>query len=308
MSGRDGGGRERHSVQHGTPPGPGGAAVRPPPGSSRRAWGRAAHDWAELQEPLAAPLWEAMLDAAAVGPGMRVLDAGCGVGGASVLAARRGAQVNGLDAAEALLAIARTRVPDADFRAGDLDALPYADGTFDAVIAADVLPYVADPAAALRALRRVCTPGGRVAIAICAPPAECAQQAIVQSVREILPRPLGADPFALSAPGVLYGLVAQAGLVVLGGGTMACPCVYPDRETAWLAQASAGPLQAIRRVVGAAQLKAAVLRALAPHVTDTGRVCLENHFRYVTAVPREEHRRGELSAPSYQEGEQPMPL
>jgi SAM-dependent methyltransferase len=201
-----------------------------------------------------------------------------------------------------MLAIARERVPDADFRTGDLEALPYADGTFDAIIVADVLPYVADPAVALPELRRVCTPRGRVAIAI------CAQQAIVQSVRGILPRPLGADSFALSAPGVLGGLVAQAGLVVLGGGTVTCPCVYPDRETAWLAQASAGPLQAIRRVVGAAQLKAAVLRALAPHVTSTGRVCLENHFHYVTAVPRQEHRRGELSAPSYQEGEQPMPL
>src|SRR5947199_1253493 len=118
-------------------------------------WSRAAHDWAELQEPTALPLWEAMLDAAAVGPGTRVVDAGCGAGGASVLAAGRGAHVNGLDAAEALLAIARARVPDGDFRLGDVEALPYADGMFDAVIAADVLPYVADPLAALRELRGV---------------------------------------------------------------------------------------------------------------------------------------------------------
>src|SRR5919198_2686775 len=116
-------------------------------------WGRAAHDWAELQEPTALPLWEAMLDAAAIGPGTRVLDAGCGGGGASMLAASRGAFVNGLDAAQALLAIARERVPDADFHVGDLEALPYADGTFDAIIAADVLPYVADPDTALAELR-----------------------------------------------------------------------------------------------------------------------------------------------------------
>jgi hypothetical protein len=37
-------------------------------------WGRAAHDWVELQEPMALPLWEAMLDAAMVGPGAHVLD------------------------------------------------------------------------------------------------------------------------------------------------------------------------------------------------------------------------------------------
>ena len=108
--------------------------------------------------------------------------------------------------------------------------------------------------------------------------------AIVAAVREISPWPLDAEPFALSAPGVLDALVVQAGLTVLGGGTVACPCEYPDRETAWQAQASAGPLQAALRVVGAAQLKAAVLRALAPHATNTG-VRLENHLRYVTATP-----------------------
>lgn len=63
-----------------------------------RLWGRAAHDWAELQEPTALPLWEAMLDAATVGPGTHVLDAGCGAGGASLLAVGRGVYGNGLDA------------------------------------------------------------------------------------------------------------------------------------------------------------------------------------------------------------------
>jgi SAM-dependent methyltransferase len=229
-----------------------------------------------------------MLDAAAVGPGTRVLDAGCGAGGASVLAAGRGAHVNGLDAAEALLAIARARVPDADFRAGDLETLPYADGTFDAILAADVLPYVADPAAALRELWRVCMPGGRVVIAIWGTPDECEQRAIVAAVREILPRPLDAQPFALSAPGVLDALVAQAGLVVLGGGMVKCPCAYPDRETAWQAQVSTGPLQAALRVVGVPQLKAAVLRALASYTIATGSVRLENHFRYIIAVPADD--------------------
>jgi SAM-dependent methyltransferase len=248
-------------------------------------WGRAAHDWAELQEPTALPLWEAMLDAAAVGSGTRVLDAGCGAGGASVLAAGRGAHVNGLDAAEALLAIARVRVPDGDFRVGDLDALPYADGTFDAVIAANVLQYVADPAAALCELRRVCTPEGRVVIAIWGAPEECDQRAIVTAVRAILPRPLDAEPFALSAPGALDALVTQAGLTALGGGTVACPSEYPDGETFWQAQASAGPLQAALRLVGPAPLKAALLRAVAPFRTSTGGVRLQERFRYVTTAP-----------------------
>jgi SAM-dependent methyltransferase len=248
-------------------------------------WGRAAHDWAELQEPTALPLWAAMLDAAAVGPGTRLLDAGCGAGGASALAAGRGAQVNGLDAAEALLVIARARVPDGDFRLGDLEALPYADEAFDAIIAADVLPYVADPLAALRELRRVCAQQGRVVLALWGAPDACEQRAIVMAVRALLPRPLDAEPFALSAPSVLDALVAQAGLTVLSSGIVACPAEYPDGELFWQAQASAGPLQATMRVVGVQPLKAALLRAVAPYRTSTGGVRLQNHFRYVAAMP-----------------------
>ena len=255
-----------------------------------RLWGAAAQDWAELQEPLALPLWEAMLDAAAVGPGTRVLDAGCGAGGASVRAARRGAHVNGLDAAEALLAIARRRLPDGDFRVSDLEALPYPSGTFDAILVADVLPYVADPVAALRELRRVCDWLGRVVVATWGRPEECDQWAIEAAVRAVLPVPPDVERFALSGPGALEGLLAQAGLAVIGGGTVACPSEYPDAETLWLAQAAAGPLQAALRVVGAEPLKAAVLRAVAPYRTSTGGVRLQNHFRYVVATPHDDDR------------------
>ena len=60
--------------------------------------------------------------------------------------------------------------------------------------------------------------------------------------------------------------------------------VEADRETAWQAQALAGPLQAALRVVGAAQLKATVLHALAPYATSTGSVRLETHFRWTEAA------------------------
>jgi SAM-dependent methyltransferase len=248
-------------------------------------WGRAAHDWAELQEATAAPLWEALLDAAAVGPGTRLLDAGCGAGGAGALAAGRGAFVNGLDAAEALLGIARRRVPDGHFHLGDLEALPYADGAFEAVTVADVLPYVADRAAALREVRRVCVPGGRVALAIWGTPEECEQYALVRALRRLLPTPLGEEPFALSAPGALDALVAQGGLRVVDGGAVLCPAEYPDEEAACQALCATGPMQAALRVVGARQLTAVVLAAIAPFRTGSGGVRLENRFRYLTAVP-----------------------
>lgn len=248
-------------------------------------WSRAAHDWAELQEPTGLPLWEAMLDAAAVGSGTCVLDAGCGAGGAGALAAGRGAHVNGIDAAEALIAIARQCVPDADFRVGALEALPYADATFDAVICANVMPYVADPPAAAHELQRVCTTDGRVVIATWAAPEACDQRVITAAVRAVLPPPLTEESFALSRPGVLDSLIARGGLRVVGGGVVACPRTFPDLETAWQAQVSAGPLQAALRVVGETHLKLVVLRALESFQTSTGTVRMQNHFRYLTAVP-----------------------
>jgi SAM-dependent methyltransferase len=255
-----------------------------------RLWGAAAQDWAERQERMALPLWEAMLDAAAVGPGTHVLDARCGAGGASVRAARRGAHVNGLDAAEALLAMARRRLPDGDFRAADLEALPYPSGTFDAILVADVLPYVADPVAVLRELRRVCDWQGRLVVATWGLPEECDQWALEAAVRMLVPVPPDVERFTLSGPGALEGPLAQAGLAVLGGATVACLSEYPDGETLWQAQAVAGPVEAALRVVEAEPLKAAVLRAVAPYQTSTGSVRLQNHFRYVVATPHDDGR------------------
>ena len=62
-----------------------------------------------------------------------MLDIGCGVGAFLRLVADRGAQPFGLDASEALIELARERLPDADLRAGEMEALPYDDDTFDLV-------------------------------------------------------------------------------------------------------------------------------------------------------------------------------
>jgi hypothetical protein len=100
-----------------------------------------------------------------------------------------------------------------------------------------------------------------------------------------LPAPLGLEPFALAVPGALEALLVQVGLRACGGGTVDCPAAYPDQETAWQAQASAGPVQAALRVVGEQRLKAAVLRAIAPFTTGSGGVRLQQRARYVLAVP-----------------------
>jgi len=96
-------------------------------------WGTRSADWASLQEGQCRPVYEAVLERLSVGPGTVLLDAGCGAGMASQMAASRGARVTGLDASEALLAIARQRVPEGTFGLSDLETLPFADKSFDVV-------------------------------------------------------------------------------------------------------------------------------------------------------------------------------
>jgi SAM-dependent methyltransferase len=249
-------------------------------------WGREARDWAEFQEPTASPLWQAMLDAAKVGQGSRFLDAGCGGGGATVIAAQRGAFVSGLDASEALIAIARERVPQGDFRAGDLESLPFKNGAFDTVIASNSMQYSANPINSLQELRRVCKPGGYIIVSTWGAPEYCEERIVFKAIRDAqsLP-PTGDGPFALSAPGMLESLIEQAGLKVIGTGETDCPFEYPDLETHWRAQRSSGPFQAAIQVVGEERLRPAVEKAVEAFRTLTGGVRLENRFRYVTATP-----------------------
>lgn len=97
--------------------------------------------------------------------GRLVLDAGCGGGLVAKGLAEAGAVVVGLDRSPSTLEVARRAVaaaPAARFHAagGRLERLPFADGAFDAVVAADVLEHVPDLPAVVRELGRVLAPGG----------------------------------------------------------------------------------------------------------------------------------------------------
>jgi hypothetical protein len=104
-------------------------------------------------------------------------------------------------------------------------------------------------------------------------------------VRDSLPTPpAGGGPFALSGSGLLENLVEQAGWKVTASDEVDCPFEYPDLETHWQAQRSAGPLQAAFRTVDEEQLRLAVEQAVKPYQTSTGGIRLQNRFRYVTAT------------------------
>jgi ubiquinone/menaquinone biosynthesis C-methylase UbiE len=124
-----------------------------------QAWGARATDWAYLFEPYARAANEVVFDRLGVGAGVRLLDIACGSGLAASYAHRRGAVVGGLDAAAALVGIARTRTPEGDFRVGDMFALPFPDASFDVATSFNGIWKGCE--AALVEARRVLTPGGR---------------------------------------------------------------------------------------------------------------------------------------------------
>lgn len=251
-----------------------------------KLWGKIPQDWASIQEPMHKPLWDAMLEAALVGSNTRFLDIGCGGGGASVLAANRRAQVSGLDAAEGLIAIARERVPDGDFRVGDIEQLPFDDEEFDAVFAANSIQYAGDRIQALRELRRVCASNGRVVAGLFGPPDKVAFRTIFKAIRDTMPEPpSGGGPFELSAPGTLEGLFETAGLRVLESIEVDCPFAYPDFETFWRAQISAGPLQGTLKIVSEEDLKSALHEAVKEFRLDNGGILIQpNVFKYIVAA------------------------
>lgn len=247
-------------------------------------WGAAAQDWALFQEPVAKPLWKAQQDAVAVKLGTRFLDAGCGSGGACVLAAERGAMVSGLDASENLIFIARSRVPDGTFAIGDLEELPFEDASFDAITATNSVQYASDPVAALRELKRVLAPGGRLSVASWGAPERCEYGAVLKAVSgSLLNPPTGPGPFGLAAPGKLEGLLEQAGLRPISSGEVNCTYHYPDLDTGWLASRSAGVVINVIRQVGEEKVKGAVIEAMKPYRNAHG-VRMENIFRFVVAT------------------------
>ncbi len=109
--------------------------------------------------------WRRLAAAAVVRPGDRVLDAACGTGDFAVADLRAGARrVTGLDFSERMLERARRKEPRAEWVLGDVLALPFDNGTFDAATVGFGVRNVADLERALRELRRVLAPGGRLAI------------------------------------------------------------------------------------------------------------------------------------------------
>jgi SAM-dependent methyltransferase len=248
-------------------------------------WGARADDWATFQEAMLLPMFETILHRTAIGLGIRVLDIGCGAGRFPQEAARLGAQVTGLDAAQPMLDIAASRTPGGTFVQGEVEDLPFDDQSFDVVTGFNSFQYAANRTHALEEARRVARPGAPVVIVVWGAEADCELASYVYALgKRLPPPPAGAPgPFALSEPGVLRALAEGAGLRVSEEADVACPSIYADEALALRGLLSAGP--AVRAIAAAGEdtVRADVLHAIAPYRTADGGYTLQNKFRYVIA-------------------------
>jgi demethylmenaquinone methyltransferase / 2-methoxy-6-polyprenyl-1,4-benzoquinol methylase len=108
--------------------------------------------------------WRRLTAQAVVTPRARVLDACCGTGGLALAAHKAGGAVTGLDFSGRMLERARRKSAEIEWVEGDLLELPFEDESFDAVTVGFGVRNVDDLARALRELRRVLRPGGRLGI------------------------------------------------------------------------------------------------------------------------------------------------
>ncbi|MBV9413813.1 MAG: methyltransferase domain-containing protein [Solirubrobacterales bacterium] len=160
----------------------------------------------------------AVVSRAALAKGDDVLDLACGTGNAALLAAALGARVVGVDSAPRLLGVARQRARDVgielDLREGDLLALPVDDASIDVVLSVFGVIFAADPAQALREVRRVMRAGGRVLFTAWVPegPIDAALGAMNRIIGRITKAP-SRERFAWSDAAAVGALAAQAGLV-----------------------------------------------------------------------------------------------
>jgi len=254
-----------------------------------RAYGTAgshgrARDWAEIQERMLVPLYQAVYQRLEVGAATSLLGLGCRAGLALLLAAERGAQVAGVEREPELRELAEGR--GLQVAAGEgltRPAYGVARPAHSLVTVFEELPYAARPAALVAEAAARTLPGGQLVLASWGPPERCESAAVLDVAHRRSARPPAGGPFALSAPGGLEALLTGAGLRPAGGGRVLCPFAYVDLDSAVRGMLSTGLYERAVEDAGQALVAKELEEALHPYVRGDGSVRMNNLFRYVVA-------------------------
>jgi SAM-dependent methyltransferase len=129
-------------------------------------WSRCAATYVDGFGALVSEAVGPLLDETRVRKEDRVLDVGTGPGLVAAAAAKRGADVIGIDFSEAMIAEGRRLHPDIDFRKVAVESLPFDDGKFDVVVGNFVLHHSGQPDQVLREALRVLRRGGRMGFTV----------------------------------------------------------------------------------------------------------------------------------------------
>jgi SAM-dependent methyltransferase len=247
-------------------------------------WGARPADWA-LSEDQQAPTYEAALERVKLKAGQRVLDIGCGVGAFLSLVADRGARPYGLDASEALIELARKRLPEADLRVGEMEALPYEDDTFDLVTGFNSFFFANDIAAAVREAGRVAKVGAPVVIQVWGPHDRNDLEAMKAIARPFFPpRPTDAPAEPdYSKAGVLEEIATHAGLTPQQAFDTAWSFEFPDEETMTRALIAPAGLALLVGPEREPEFKQALIEGLRAYRTAGGGYALSNAYHYLIA-------------------------
>ncbi|MGC5362830.1 SAM-dependent methyltransferase [Streptomyces sp. DT24] len=290
------------------------ALVRTHPAPLPPRPGHRADDWATTQEPMLAPLYEAVYDRLEVGAGTRLLGLGCGSGLALLIAAGRGARVTGLDTDRERPALARGRLLPGPVPSGTEATSTETTGGADPTGAArittapgsgpvrlssaapattapagegphpahhpDRLCAAEEPPALMSALRSavpLVARGGAVVLTGWGPPERCATADALRMAHRL------AAPRRSSRPGRddLEKVAHRAGLRPDGSGRVSCPFGYPDLDRAVRGLLSTGLFDAAIRVTDPARVERELLTSLSPHLRSDGTVRMPNVFRHL---------------------------
>ncbi|WP_432172456.1 SAM-dependent methyltransferase [Streptomyces sp. Tue6028] len=259
-----------------------------------------ARDWAEIQERMLVPLYEAVYERLEVGRGTRLLGLGCGSGLALLMAAARGATVTGVDSASPeLTALARERLlPEgwctrarADTRLvdGSPEDAAVAAGTpaYNLVTAFEPVGCTAGDSEALGALLGRAAPlaerGTPVVLVGWGPPERCATSGVLRIAAKLADPLPGAGSWRASRRDDLEDVAERAGLRPDGSGRVACPFGYADVDSAVRGLVSTGLFDAAVEATDRAQVDKELAEALHPHLRQDGTVWMPNVFRYLIA-------------------------
>ncbi|MEV0256413.1 SAM-dependent methyltransferase [Streptomyces sp. NPDC050732] len=260
-----------------------------------------ARDWAEIQERMLVPLYEAVYERLEVGGATRLLGLGCGSGLALLMAASRGAAVTGVDpsqperlalARERLLrdgrGEARARTGTRLIEGGPADAADPGLPAYNLVTAFQPIGCTAGDSEGLSGLLEAAAPlagrGTPVVLVGWGPPERCATSSVLRVATKLTDPLRSTGSWRPALRDDLEEVAHRAGLKPDGSGRVACPFGYADVESAARGLLSTGLFDAAARATDQVQVDKELTEALHQHRRGDGTVWMPNVFRYLIAL------------------------